>query len=62
MGIKEEEIKSLDAKVYDDKELLRMRGMLNANALSEEEKRNIFIENELIKKRLEHNKFLLKKL
>lgn len=65
MGI---DIKTEDAKrnilqeIYDDRNMLELIGMININALSNEEKRDISIQKYDIKIRIEKNEKILRDL
>lgn len=57
-----DQIKNLSQKIYDDRKILEHHGMLNSNTLSEEEKRDLYIKDYDIRKRIEKNEMIRNRL
>lgn len=57
-----DQIRNLSQHIYDDRKILEMHGMLNSNALSDEQKIDLEIEDLLIRKRIEKNEMVRDRL
>jgi len=51
----EDKIRNLSQQIYEDRKLLYQNGLINTNALDEEQKRDLYIKEYDIKRRIENN-------
>ena len=51
----EDKIRNLSQQIYEDRKLLYQNGLINTSALDEEQKRDLYIKEYDIKRRIENN-------